>query len=540
MSAMAVLDWKPAPSAQSLPKSARRGRSADLSLAYRFWTAWISGRSYLWSTAGVAIATLAGFALNSFVPLPNVSMVFLLAVLFAAVWFGMGPALFASGLSFLAYNFFFFEPLYTFSVTQPHELLTLFVLLAVAILTSAIASRAREQANKAVFRDRVSRRLYEFARRLSSLVDPQSVLDGAAIEAQADLRRPCVILLSSAGGGLTLTSAWPPDDQLGAEALGAADLAYANDDAAGAGTSHWSDAEWLFLPLRTPEGPTGVIGLGGFGEDAAFDSQARTLFHTLAELTATALERARLAQAIAGERTAAETERVRNTFLASISHDFRTPLASILGAATSLIDYGARLPEAARRDLLAQVKDETEHLDGMVRNLLAMTRVEAGALEINRDWVDIRELLNRVASLAKRRGATQTFHVVAESALPFIQVDANLIGQALANVVGNAVKYAGRDARVSLEAKRHGDTVLLTVADDGPGIGQEVLPRIFHKFVRAAPTADSDAREGSGLGLAIAKGIVEAHHGSIAAESPVTCGRGTRLLIRLPIGRSAP
>jgi K+-sensing histidine kinase KdpD len=187
--------------------------------------------------------------MTAFLRLPNVSMVFLPAVLVVAARFGLWPALLASGLSFLAYNFFFIEPLHTFVVAELHEFLALFVLLAVAVFTSAIAGRARDQAR-------------------------------------------------------------------------------------------------------------------------------------------IALERARLAEEVNVVRAAAETERVRNTLLASISHDFRTPLASILGAATSLIDYGDRLPEAARRDLLTQVKDEVEHLDGMVRNLLAMTRVEAGGLEINRDWVD--------------------------------------------------------------------------------------------------------------------------------------------------------
>jgi two-component system sensor histidine kinase KdpD len=246
----------------------------------------------------------------------------------------------------------------------------------------------------------------------------------------------------------------------------------------------------------------------------------------------TALERARLAEEVNTARAAAEAERVRNTLLASISHDFRTPLASILGAATSLIDYGARLPEPARRDLLAQVKDEAEHLEGMVRNLLAMTRVEAGGLEINRDWVDIRELFDRAVALAKRRGATQSFEVAVEPGLPFAAADPILFDQVLANLIGNATRYAGPAARIVLQASADPDAIALSVADDGPGIPPAVLPHVFDKFVRA-PRRAGDA--GSGLGLAIAKGIVEAHRGSIAAISPVANGRGTRFEIRLPV-----
>jgi two-component system, OmpR family, sensor histidine kinase KdpD len=253
----------------------------------------------------------------------------------------------------------------------------------------------------------------------------------------------------------------------------------------------------------------------------------------------TALERARLAEEVNAARAAAETERVRNTLLASISHDFRTPLASILGAATSLIDYGARLPEPARRDLLGQVKDEAESLDGMVRNLLAMTRVEAGALEINRDWIDIRELFDRAVATAKRRGATQGFEVAVEPGLPFAPADPILLDQVLANLIGNAMRYGGPAARIRLEARAEPDAVVLAVSDDGPGIAPEVLPHAFEKFVRARQSG-GDAGEGSGLGLAIAKGIVDAHRGEIAATSPVANGRGTAIAIRLPLAGERP
>src|SRR4051812_19105220 len=295
---------------------------------------------FLASAAAVALATAAGLVLTALVRLPNVSMVFLLAVLFAAARFGLRPALFASGLSFLAYNFFFIEPLHTFSVAEPHEWLTLFVLLAVAVLTSAIAGRARDQAR-------------------------------------------------------------------------------------------------------------------------------------------TALERARLAEEVNAARAAAETERVRNTLLASISHDFRTPLASILGAATSLIDYGSLLPEHARRDLLAQVKDEAERLDGMVRNLLAITRVEAGALEINRDWIDVRELFDRVVAVARGRGATQRFEVAVARDLPFVPADQTLLDQVFANLIGNATRYAGPRAHITLAAEVADGSARLSVADDGPGIPAAVLPHVF-------------------------------------------------------------
>jgi two-component system sensor histidine kinase KdpD len=478
----------------------------------------------------VALAASAGLGLTWLVRLPNISMVFLAAVLFSAARFGIGPALLSSGLSFLAYDFLFIEPLHTFSVTEAHELLALFVFLIAAVLTSTIAGRARDQAERAAAREVASQRLYKFARRLSALADPASVVEHAAIQAHGDLQYPCIVLLST-DSCLTVAAAWPPEDRLDLNALSAAELALSRGEATGPGTSLRTETPWLFLPLRTPAGTIGVIGAS---LSEPLDPDARTFFETVAELTATALERARLGQEITAARSAAEAERVRNTLLASISHDFRTPLASILGAATSLIEYGARLPEAARRDLLAQVKDEAEHLDGMVRNLLAMTRLEAGGLELRRDWIDIRELFDRAVASAKRRGATHAITVAVEPGLPFVFADPILLDQVLANLVGNAVRHAGADARIAMEAVKDGATLIVSITDNGPGIDPADLPRVFDKFARA-PRSAGDAGEGTGLGLAIVKGIVEAHGGTVAAVSPVSAGRGTRIEVRLPL-----
>jgi two-component system, OmpR family, sensor histidine kinase KdpD len=486
---------------------------------------------FAWSAVAVGLAVVVGRAMTAVVTLPNVSMVFLVAVLFSAVRFGIWPAVFSSALSFLGYNFFFIEPFHTFTIARPHELLALFIFLGAAVLTSAIAGRSREQATAAVGRARATRRLYEFTRRLSSLAEAAAVAEGAVIELHSDLNRPAAILLQE-DGTLALTASWPPEDDLDPASLSAARWALEKDEPAGARTGTLPAARWYFHPLRTSQGRVGVIGVAVAND--LLDPEARTLIETVAELTATALERTRLAREITTARTAAETERVRNTLLASISHDFRTPLASILGAATSLIDYGAKLPETARYDLLAQVRDEAEHLDGMVRNLLSMTRVEAGALELRRDWIDFAEVFDRVVALVKRRGAPQDFTVSVEPGLPFVSADPNLIDQALGNIVGNAVRYAGPAAHIELSARRENEAVRLSVTDDGPGFAPEMVPSIFDKFTRGR-TDGRDGGEGTGLGLAIAKGIVDAHGGAIMAESPVEDGHGARFTIRLPL-----
>jgi len=226
--------------------------------------------------------------------------------------------------------------------------------------------------------------------------------------------------------------------------------------------------------------------------------------------------------------------------LASVSHDFRTPLSSILGSATSLIDYGDKLDPAAKKDLLGQIKKETEDLDEMVRNLLAITRIDAGALELRRDWIDLREIAERVVSAARRHGARQKIVVDFPTDLPLVRADATLAEQVIGNVVANAVTHTPHDTRVLVDASVAPESVALRVTDDGPGIASDGLSYIFEKFAkgREAQASGADGSQGIGLGLAIAKGIMEAHGGEIKAESP-TNGRGARFIMTFP-RESAP
>ena len=494
---------------------------------------------FVWSTLAVAAAVAVGRGLAAITPLPNLSMVFLLAVLFSAVSFGIWPAIYASVLSFLAYNFFFVEPIYTFTVAEPHELFALVVFLAVAVLTSALGGRVREQARIAANRMRATRRLYEFTRKLSALVTLDEIAEGAATEVNASLNRPTVILLHQ-DDDLTLRAAWPPEDTLDAASMSAARWAFSHDEPAGFETATLPIVPWLFIPLRTPRGQVGVIGIAQGGDAPSLDSEARALLDTLAEQTAAALERGSLAREMVNARTSVETERVRNTLLASISHDFRTPLASILGSATSVLDYGDKLDEAARKDLLGQIKQEAENLDGMVRNLLAITRIDAGGLELRWDWVDLREIVERVVNASLRRGAAQTMVIDLSSELPLVRADAALVEQVFGNVVGNAINHTSKDTRIQIDAVVTPKDVSLRVTDNGPGIAADVLPHVFDKFVRARSSTQAEGGEGTGLGLAIAKGVMDAHGGSIIAESPAADGHGTRVVLTFPHTEAPP
>lgn len=485
---------------------------------------------YAAATLAVAAAVVVGRLLQTLTPIPNLSLVFLVAVLVPAVFFGVWPAILASGLSFLAYNFFFIEPLHTLTIAEPYELLALVIFLGVAIITSALAGRARTQARISAARVRAMRRLYEFTRRLSGLASVDQVAEGAVSEIHTSLDKPALLLLVEQGE-LQIRAAWPPEDDLDPASMSAARWAVDKGEPAGSRTSTLPLVPWLFLPLRAARGPIGTIGVR-IGT-AELDSEVRALLDTLAEQAAAALERSFLSREMVATQSAIEAERVRNTVLASISHDFRTPLASILGAATGLIDVGDKLAPAARGDLLRQIKQEVEHLDGMVRNLLSMTRIDAGALELRKDWIDLREVADRVVSAARRRGAAQRFTVALPADVPLVHADAILIEQALSNIAGNAVAHTPAAATISIEADVDRQTVSLRVRDDGPGIPPDLLPRVFDKFVSVS--ADGDRGERTGLGFAIARGIMEAHGGSVSVESPPPgTATGTRVTLTLP------
>jgi len=405
------------------------------------------------------------------------------------------------------------------------------IFLIIAIITATLAGRVREQVRLGAQRIRATRRLYEFTRKLSSQATLDDVAEAAASEINTSLARPAVVLLDQAGE-LVLRAAWPPVEELDTAAMTAARWAFTHDEPAGADTATLPTVPWYFLPLRSARDRVGVAGIARATEADSFDSEALALLETLAEQTAAALERASLAREIVAARSSVETERVRNTLLASVSHDFRTPLSSILGSATSLLDYGDKLAPEAQKELLGQIKHEAEGLDEMVRNLLSITRVDAGALELRKDWIDLHEIVDRVVSRARRRhGAAASIEVGLPAELPLIRADPTLVEQAMANIVANAISHTPAGTRVTIGAEIAPTLLRLTVTDDGPGIAPELVPRLFEKFSRAR---DSEQVEGAGLGLAIAKGIMGAHGGSIAAESPIAQGRGTRIVLAFP------
>ncbi len=479
----------------------------------------------------VGATTLLGLGLSAIVALQNLSMLFLAAVLLSAVMAGRFSALLASALSFLAYNFFFIEPTGRLTVAQPEEVLSLAIFVAVALASGQLAARLRLSMDRSGQQARQARALLDFARKMSGAFGQDQVLDTMASHLNGALGRPAVVLAPDDGGDLELAAAWPPDQDLDAAAMTAARWAADKREAAGFLTATLPQVPYLFRPVQSGRRLLGVVGLGMRHEDGPASEEEQHTINALLEQSAIALDRARLTRESTMASVARESEKVQSALLSSLSHDLRTPLASITGAVTSLRELGDRMPPATRADLLASIEEEAGRLNRFVTNLFEMTRIEAGMVPAKREPLDVAAAISAAVSRAGRLHPQLRVDVSIADPMPRATGDAVLLEQVLFNLLDNARKYGG-DAAVTVYARGEADKVAIAVTDQGKGIPEGDLERIFEKFYRRAK---GDGRQaGTGLGLAIARDLVTAMGGTIKAESPATRRRGTRFVIRLP------
>ncbi len=476
----------------------------------------------------VTLTALIGKGIDLFVDLPNISLLFLLAVLGASVVGGYAAAFLAAALSALAYNFFFIDPIHTFTIAAPHEVFALFIFLAVAMIAGGFASRIREQAEVARYRATALQSLYDFSRKLASTAKGEDAIWLAVSQLQASLKRRVVLLLPRKGD-LAVAAAWPPDTELDVTDLTAARWTHDKREPAGHGTGTLPNSRFEFRPLLGPHGIVGVCGIEHSSE--RLDLNAERSLTAILDQTAIALDRARLADETVEQAARLEGERYREALLSSISHDLRTPLATITGAVTGLRELGERMTPENRDDLLQSIEEESGRMSRFVANLLDMTRIEAGTLKPKQDWVDIADVVQSAVERTRKHAPGRSIETGIAADLPLIRGDSVLIAQVLFNLLDNAVKYGG-DEPVNVYARRDGKDVLISVTDHGKGIPPEDLDRIFEKFYRRGKP---DGRSpGTGLGLSIARGFVEAMGGHIHAESPALKKKGTRIVMRFP------
>jgi len=484
---------------------------------------------YLLALVATLLASALAWAVSSILPLPNISLVFLAAVLLVAVRSSLGPALACAALSFLTYDFLFIPPNFSFAIQREEDVLTLLFFLLMAALTGNLAARQRRQLQALRDTQEETTELLDLSRKLTAATDRQAVISAAAqhLNGWSDLQ---LCLLNRDGqGGWKVETGGPLEFSESERA--AADWAWQHDQPAGMGTGTLPFGRWWWWPLSVEDGPLALLGVCA-KEGQTLSGQRRRLLTALSQPLAQALARAQLADDLEAARLHGETEQLRSALLASVSHDLRTPLTAMRGSIDSLLALGEAIPLEDRRELLEGTRDEAERLDRYIQNLLDMTRLGHGALKLARDWVAPADIVG--SSLNRLRAVLAPLQVSTDvpSELPLLFVHAALIEQALVNVLENAARFSPAHGRLQLSAGASEDEIFFTVSDEGPGIPEDERAKIFDMFYTAA--RGDRGGQGTGLGLAICQGMVGAHGGRISVADGID-GRGTSITLHLPL-----
>ncbi len=482
--------------------------------------------AYLQALAFVIAATLAGALVNSITALnpANLVMFYLLAVVFVALRFGYGPSVMTAVASVIVFNYFFVPPQYSFQVADAQYLLTFFGLFSAGVVIASMTSRASSQNEAAQRREQETAQLYSLSRALSATVERDVIVQRIVSHIQQTFHCETALALPHAGD-LRIeghTSAFVPEtDQTAILAW-----AYEHAQAAGKGTETVAQASARYVPLGTAYRVIGVLVLY---LDSSFTLEQQRLLDAFAVQSALAIEAVLLGEEAQQARLLREKEKLQTTVLNSISHDLRTPLVSITGTLSSLLDRKSPLDEEAQYDLLMGAYSEAQRLNRLVGNLLDMSRLESGPMKLKRDLYDLSEVVGVARTQLRKPLANRQIIVHLSEDLPMIPIDLPLFAQVFVNLLDNAAKYSPPDTPIEISAVQNGDCIEISICDQGVGIPEGDLARVFDKFYRA-PTASGQS--GSGLGLSICQGIVEAHGGKIWAERRPEAG--TCFLIHLP------
>jgi two-component system sensor histidine kinase KdpD len=490
-----------------------------------------SVEGYLASTIMVSVAATIATTLDRAISLPNASLIFVIPIILAAIRFGAATSIFAATISVLAYNFFLTEPYFTFQIADPRNVLAIVFFLLIALITSSVAAQARARLMLARRQERQASDLQEFSARL---VTADSIEDVGQItaDAVASQLRASVVVLSGEGGRLLPIGDAPEPVLLAPNEEAAAQWTFDRGTATGRGADTLPGGRWLFVPIPGETGRSGVIGLNLFENTPRLDPEARRLLELIAAQTGVALERATYASRAETSRLEAQGERLKGALLSSVSHDLRTPLATVSTALQTLRLFPKGHSAKERTELLALAEAETLRLTGFVEHLLDMVRIDAGAVVPKCEPVEPADLVQAAILRASSalEGREVTFDV--SSALPRIMVDYQLALAALANVLENTGKHTPRGSGIDVRARKRGALLAIEVIDSGPGIAPELLPLMFDKFARGTET---DGRApGTGLGLAIAKGFLIAQGGTIAAANR-SDGSGAIFTLQFPL-----
>lgn len=488
---------------------------------------------FVWAAAVAAACTLVCWAIFPLFDKANLIMVYLLGVAFVAVRFGRWPSALAAALSVAAFDFFFVPPHLTFAVSDTQYVVTFGVMLGVALLISNLAVRLRDQAEASRQRERRTHVLFATSRELAGLTEPGDVVRAACRQVADVFHGPAIVFLPDAEGRLRTPAIDAPGFPLDSREQAVAEWVFLHGRIAGLGTDTLPGAAALHVPLLAAERALGVLALRPHASLLPLTPDHLDLLETLARLVAAPLERARLSGAAERARLEVEAERLRNALLSSVSHDIRTPLAVITGAATGLREQPVSLGKETT-ELLQTILEEADRLNRFVTNLLDMTRLESGALRLNSEWHSLEELVGGGLTRLEKSLHGRRVETAVAADLPLVRVDALLVERVLVNLLDNAAKHTPRGSTIRVSAATVNGVVQVEIADDGPGLPPGEEERVFEKFFRRT----SERQAGFGLGLAICRAIVNAHSGRIWAEN--VAPHGTSFRFTLPVDGTPP
>jgi two-component system sensor histidine kinase KdpD len=489
---------------------------------------------YVYATLATLVAFGLSFVADRYLSVANLSLVFLTAVLAVAVRTRMTVAVYTAVLCFMGYNFFFAPPRYTLAIANVDDVLAVVLFLVVALVCSRMATRLASQVESLRASHAQARALLALGQQLATSTDAAGIREAGSRALARALRCEASAMARDAEQILRVVASAPGPHVLSAQDVAAADWSDRHGEQAGRFTDTLNAASCWMLPLGSDARPLGVAALRFDPALAEPGPDQRSLALAMTQDIGQALERARLSDELEGARVQGETERLRSALLSSVSHDLRSPLASMIGAAGTLISYEKKLPHEERRQLLEAILGEGQRLDRYIQNLLDMTRLGHGTLKLNRDWTDSAEIVAAAVTRLRKLFPDLRVETVAPAEAVLLYVHPALIEQALFNILENAARFSPPAEAVRVTVATHGDRLLIDVSDRGPGIPEDERALIFDMFYSVA--RGDRAPQGTGLGLAICRGMIGAHGGTV--EALPGDGVGTIIRISLPLPTS--
>ncbi len=490
-----------------------------------------SRSEYVYATLATFVAFGLSFIADRYLSVANLSLIFLTAVLVVAVRTRMTVAVYTAILCFLGYNFFFAPPRYTLEIANFDDVLAVTLFLVAALVCSRLATRLASQVESLRASHAQTRALLSLGQQLSTSTDAGGIRDAGSRGLAQALHCDASMLARDADQVLRVVASAPREYALTAQDMAASDWSDHHGEQAGRFTDTLNAAPCWILPLGTEARPLGVTALRFDPKEGEPDADRRSLALAMAQDIGQALERARLSDELEGARVQGETERLRNALLSSVSHDLRSPLASMIGAAGTLISYEAKLPQAERTELLQSILGEGQRLDRYIQNLLDMTRLGHGTLKLSRDWTDSSEIIAAAITRLRKLFPDLRVETVTPHEPILLYVHPALIEQALFNILENAARFSPADEAVRVTVQTKDERLLIDVSDRGPGIPEAERAQIFDMFYSVS--RGDRAPQGTGLGLAICRGMIGAHGGSVDALPGD--GIGTTIRISLPL-----